>query len=37
LYEKRSRKMLMKLTAGVNFINILITPFCMKELWAAFF
>jgi len=26
-YEKRAHKMLMKLTPGVNFINILRTPF----------
>ncbi len=35
-YKKRACKMLMKLTTGVNFINILLAPFRKKVLFEAF-
>ncbi len=31
LYEKRAHNMLMKLTARVNFTNVLLTAFTLKE------
>jgi len=37
LYKKLAHKMLMKLTTGVNFINILCGSFCTKVFWPAFF
>ncbi len=35
-YEKRERKMLMKLTTGVNFINILHAHFLYKSAFRSF-
>ncbi len=36
-YEKRARKMMMKLTPGVNFINIKSTNFSFKCHFSSFF